>query len=174
MNKLTIDHVLKQIRAELNLSSETEYDILEEIRTHLEEAVITARSTDSSEDVALLKVAEKFGVTEVGQALHDVHFGWESTDAIMASMLPVLATLVLRWLVFAPDGSALGWQEWLIRPSFWIVAVVTLVIPLLQFHRWRYALAIWGIFWILSIIFVIFPATNYWHATGEICVYPCS
>ncbi|MCA9962386.1 MAG: hypothetical protein KC443_25300 [Anaerolineales bacterium] len=171
---LTINHVLAQIRAELDLSSATEEDVIAEIRTHLEDAVDAARAAGTSEEVALLKVAEKFGVTEVGKALQDVHLGWESTDAIVATILPVLGALLLRWLVFDPAGTALGWQVVLNRPAFWLVALVMLLLPLLQWRRWRYALIVWGLFWVLSIIFVIFPAASYWQGGGEICVYPCS
>ena len=40
---MTIDDVLKQIQSKLNLEAETEHEVLEEIRGHLEEAVMAAR-----------------------------------------------------------------------------------------------------------------------------------
>jgi hypothetical protein len=159
---ITIDHILKEIEQQLELSRETEQELLAEIRTHLEDAMLEAKVKGESEEVALLKVAEKFGVAEVGPALQDVHAPWESADAILACLLPVVAALVLRWLAFAPDGTALGWVEALSRPGFWVVAVVALLIPFLQFQRWRYALASWGIFWTLTIIFIVFPTVSQW------------
>ncbi len=162
MKEITIDSVLAQIRAHLDLSSQTEHELLLEIRSHLEDAVDEARERGFDESEALISVAQRFGGDEVGSALQDLHLGWESADAIVACALPVLATLVLRWLIFAPDGTALGWQELLIRPAFWIIAVAALLLPLIQFRQWRYALAGWGFFWALSILFVAFPTFSRW------------
>ena len=162
MDQVTIDQVLVKIRKHLHLSKETEYELLAEIRTHLEDAVTDAVRKGEDEQIALLKAAQKFGVDEVGAELQEVHIGWESVDAIMISALPVLFALILRWLAYAPDGTALGWQALLVRPGFWIVAVVALLVPFLQFRRWRFALLGWGFFWLLTIIFVVFPTINHW------------
>ncbi len=162
MDDMTMEDVLEAIHAELALSSETEHELLQEIRTHLEDAVAEARMTGMDERSALLKAAERFGVREVGAELQKVHVAWESADAIVACALPVLAALVLRWLIFAPDGTALGWPELLVRPAFWVVAMAALVAPVIQFHRWRYALVSWGLFWIISVVFVAFPAIGDW------------
>ncbi|HEX6383834.1 MAG TPA: permease prefix domain 1-containing protein, partial [Anaerolineae bacterium] len=110
MDKVTIEQVLENISKHLHLSKEAEYEVLAEIRTHLEDAVADAVKKGEDEQVALLKAAQKFGADEVGAELQEVHVGWESIDAIMLSALPVLFAIILRWLAFAPDGSALGWQ----------------------------------------------------------------
>jgi len=162
MKPVAIEDILASIQTELDLSRETERELLEEIRTHLEDAVADAVAAGKDKEVALLKAAEKFGVVEAGSELQRVHVGWESADAIIACALPVLAALVLRWLIFAPDGSALGWPELLARPAFWIVALVALLVPFIQFRQWRYALVGWGLFWILSVIFVAFPVVRNW------------
>lgn len=162
MSTITIDQVLELIQARLDLSSETEYELLEEIRTHLEDAVANAKAKGEDNQVALLKAAEKFGIDEVSTQLQEVHLAWESADAIIASALPVLFALILRWLIFAPDGSALDWPQLLVHPAFWIVAIIALLIPLLQFRQWRYALIGWGFFWAITIIFVAFPTIRNW------------
>ncbi len=162
MNTTNIDHILGLIKHKLDLSSQTENELVEEIRTHLEDAVADARSKGMDEEKALLKAAGEFGIDEVGEELQKVHAAWESTDAIMACALPVLAALVLRWIIFAPDGTYLGWPELLIRPAFWVVAVVALLAPLIQFRQWRYALVSWTLFWVLSIIFVAYPVIRDW------------
>lgn len=159
---MTIDDLLDAIHAELALSSETENELLQEIRAHLEDAVADARMKGMDERSALLKAAERFGGKEAGVELQKVHAAWESADAIVACALPVLAALVLRWLIFAPDGTALGWPELLVRPAFWIVALAALLAPMIQFRRWRYALVGWALFWVLSVIFVAFPAMGDW------------
>lgn len=162
MDKVTIEQVLENISKHLHLSKEAEYEVLAEIRTHLEDAVADAVKKGEDEQVALLKAAQKFGADEVGAELQEVHVGWESIDAIILSAVPVLFAIILRWLAFAPDGSALGWQVLLLRPGFWIVALVALVVPFLQFRQWRFALLGWGFFWLLTIIFIVFPSINRW------------
>lgn len=158
----TIDHILEEIRAELNLSRETEQELLAELRSHLEDTVAAAAARGENEEAALLKAAEQFGAAEVGRALQDVHAQWESADAILACALPVAAALLLRWLVFAPQGTAVSWQTVLIQPAFWIVALVVLLLPALKFHRWGYALACWGFFWVMTVLFAVMPGANAW------------
>jgi hypothetical protein len=162
MDKVTIDQVLAKISQHLHLSKETEHEVLAEIRTHLEDAVADAAIKGADEQLALRKAAEQFGIDEVGVELQEVHAGRESIDAIVATALPVLFAIILRWLAFAPDGSALAWPKLLIWPSFWIVAGAALVVPVLAFHRWRLALFGWGFFWLLTVIFVVFPSINHW------------
>lgn len=162
MARVTIDQVLADIRRNLHLSKETEYEVLAEIRTHLEDVVANAAAKGEDEQLALRKAAEHFGIEEVGAELQEVHGNHESIDAIVATALPVLFTLILRWLAFAPDGTALHWRQLLLRPGFYIVAAAALMIPFLFFRRWRFALVGWGLFWLLTMIFVIFPSINHW------------
>jgi hypothetical protein len=112
--------------------------------------------------MALQKAAEQFGIEAAGAELQEVHGNWDSVDAIFATALPVLFALILRWLAYAPDGSTLHWPQLLVRPAFWIVAFAALIIPVLRFRRWRFALAGWGVFWLLTVIFVVFPSINLW------------
>lgn len=158
---MTVDEILARIRAHLDLEAETEYEVLEEIRTHLEEAVEVARMQGLDEKAALAEAAARFGVEEVGQELQATHAGWGTADGVVAAALPVVCALVLRWLVFAPDGTAVGWQEVLARPAFWVVSLAALVVPLLKFPRWRYALASWAFFWAMTMIFFAWPALRW-------------
>jgi hypothetical protein len=157
-----IDALTDRIRAQMDLDGETEQEVLAEIRAHLEEAMAEARAEGLDEGEALVRVAARFGVEkEIGQALQVAHAGWGTADAVVATALPVICALVLRWLAFAPDGTALGWPHLLNRPAFWVVALAALLIPLLKFERWRYALATWVIFWGLTVIFVALPALRW-------------
>jgi hypothetical protein len=156
-----IDDLLQLIQAELDLDRETEQEVLAELRTHLEEAVAEAMAAGMSREEALIQVAARFGVgQQVGQALQATHAGWATADAVVAAGLPVLLALVLRWLVFAPDGTAIGWQV-LVRPAFWAVALAALLVPLLKLERWRYALASWSFFWLMTVIFALGPALRW-------------
>jgi hypothetical protein len=131
--------------------------------------VDAARVKGQDEEIAILKAAEALDLEDLGVELQKVHAPWESADAIVACALPVLLALVMRWLVFAPDGSTGDWRLTaetahllLSRPAFWLVAIAALFVPLLQFRRWRYALVGWGIFWALTLVFALFPVASRW------------
>jgi hypothetical protein len=156
-----LEVLLARIRAQMELDSETEYEVLSELRAHLQEALAEARAAGLDDDQALAHVATRFGVEEVGRELQATHAGWGTADAVIAAGLPALCALVLRWLIFAPDGTALGWPQLLNRPSFWVVALVMLLLPLLKFGRWRYAVAGWLIFWTLTVVYVTLPALRW-------------
>ncbi len=162
MDRITVDQVLANISIQLHLSKETENEVLEEIRTHLEDAINDAAAKGWDEEMALQQAAKDFGVEETGAELQEVHGNWESIEAVGAVALPVLCAVVFRWLAFAPDGTALHWPQPLVRPGFIIVAAAALLVPLLLFRRWRYALVIWGIFWLLTVVFIVFPSINQW------------
>ena len=161
MSTEEIEQVLAHIRAQMDLDNETEHEVLEEIRSHLEEAVAAARAQGLDEQAALSEAAARFGVEEVGTELQQVHAGWGTADAVIAAGLPVVCALVLRWLVFAPDGTAIGWPQMLMRPVFWVIAAAALLVPLLKFGRWRYALMTWVFFWTITVIFSVWPALRW-------------
>jgi hypothetical protein len=161
MSTTDIEQVLARIQAQMDLERETEQEVLEEIRSHLEEAIAAAQAQGSDEATALAAAAARFGVEEVGVELQEVHAGRGTADAVVAAGLPVICALALRWLVFAPDGSALGWPQMLTRPAFWIIAGTALLIPLLKFSRRRYALVAWVFFWAITVISLVWP-THRW------------
>jgi hypothetical protein len=158
---VSVDRLLNQVRSQLDLDAETEHELLEELRGHLEDAAATARAQGLDEEAALAEAAARFGVEEVGRELQAAHLGRGTADGVVAAALPVICALVLRWLVFAPDGTAVGWLEVLVRPAFWVVSLAALLVPLLKFPRWRYALISWAFFWVLSVIFFALPALRW-------------
>jgi len=161
MSTEEIEQVLTHIRAKMDLDSEIEHEVLEEIRSHLEEAVGAAQAQGLDEQTALAEAAARFGVEEAGVELQQVRAGWGTADAVIAAGLPVVCALVLRWLVFAPDGTALGWPQLLTRPTFWVIAATALLVPLLKFDRWRYALITWVFFWAITVVFYTWPALRW-------------
>jgi hypothetical protein len=162
MDEVTIDHVLEKISAHLHLSKETESELMAEIRTHLEEVASNASLNGENEHEALLIAAKNFGIDEVGVELQELHAERESVEAIFAIILPILFTLILRWLAFEPDGTARAWPHLLLTPEFWIIALAALVLPVVYFYRWRFVLIEWGIFWLLTVIFFVFPSVHQW------------
>jgi hypothetical protein len=160
MNEL--DQCLVRIASQMDLDVETEQEVLDEVRDHLATAVEQARAEGLDETQALARAAARFGAgEEVGRALQAAHAGWGTADAVVAAALPVICALVLRWLAFAPDGTALGWPQLLARPAFWIVALAALLLPILRLERWRYALAVWAVFWTLTVVFIALPAERW-------------
>ena len=153
-----LDPVMDQVRQQLRLDAETEYDVLAEIRTHLEEAAAAARSRGVPDDEAAAEAASRFGVQDAAPQLQATHAGWGAAEGVVAAGLPVVCALALRWLVFSPDGAVDGWHQALIRPAFWVVSLAALLIPLLGLPRWRHALAGWGFFWILSLASILASA----------------
>jgi hypothetical protein len=146
----------------MDLDAETESEVLTEIRDHLEQSVAAAQAEGLNEQEALARAAAEFGIEEdIGRELQATHVGWGTADAVIAAALPVVCALVLRWLAFAPDGTALGWTQLLSRPAFWIVALAALFIPVLRFERWRYAIVTWIIFWGLTVAFIAYPALRW-------------
>ena len=156
-----VARLLAGVRAQMDLDGETENEVVDELRDHLEEALAQARAAGLDELAAEARVAAHFGLEDVGRELQAAHAGWGTADAVVTAGLPVLCALVLRWLAFAPDGTALGWPQLLSRPSFWVVALAALLVPLLKFDRWRYALAAWAFFWVLTVIFVTLPSLRW-------------
>ena len=144
MNPATIDQVLAKISAHLDLTKETETDVLAEIRTHLEDAIAEAVSRGENEQEALLKAAQGFGIDEAGAELQEVHANRESVDAVAATALPVLFAVILRWLAFAPDGSPVDWRQLLIQPGFIIVAVAALYLLTFGLLLGIFSLALWA------------------------------
>lgn len=156
-----IEHLLSRIAAHMNLDRDMEREVLDEIRSHLEEAVAAARRRGVDEKTALVEAAARFGVEDVGVELQQAHLGWGTAEAIVAAGLPVVCALVLRWIVFAPEGTQLQWQTLLSHPALWVVASAALIVPLMLFDRWRYALASWVFFWLITIASLIVP-TLHW------------
>lgn len=158
-----LDELLARIRLQMDLESEAEHDVLAEIQGHLEEAMAEARAEGVDEAAALARVAARFGTgEEVGQALQQTHAGWGTADAVIATALPVLGVLVLRWLIFPrqADGTLLTRPIILSQPVLWIVALIVLLVPLFQIKRPRYARVLWAIFWGLTVVLAVWPATS--------------
>lgn len=151
----SIDELVAQIQAHLGLEADTEYEVLEEIRGHLEESVQSALLQGRDPHEALRAAAEDFGIVQTAQALRETHQGWGMREALVLAAVPVLATIVMRWLIFAPGGTAVAWRVLLSWPNLIFVALLVLLVPLWQFAHRRYAMVLWLFFWSLSLSSVV-------------------
>lgn len=159
---MTVDDLLKEVSRDLNLSSEAEWELLQEMRDHLEDAVADAQAEGYDPDLALLKAAERFGIDETLPALQRLHREWEFGEVLLMCSVPVFFTLVLRWLVYDAAGTAGGWQMIVSRPWLPAIALLLLIIPLWQLVRWRMAALVWAFFWLVSVIFMLYPQMRTW------------
>jgi hypothetical protein len=148
---MTIDDVLAQVRARLDLEADREHELLEEIRGHLQDAVDAAMAGGLDHEAALAEAASRFGIVATAGELRRAHAGWGALDGVLAAAVPVVLALLFRWLIFAPDGTATGWREALNRPAFWVIAIISLLAPLARFRQRRAVLAVWALFWGLSL-----------------------
>ena len=158
---MTIDDVLNQIQLRLGLEAETEHEVLEEIRGHLEEAIDAAEARGLDEQKALRKAAAAFGLEQATAELRATHLGSGTLEGVTAAALPVILALVLRWLIFAPDGTVDAWREMLSAPTLAVIAAVAILLPLLRFPRRRYAIALWVFFWGLSLVTAMWPTLRW-------------
>lgn len=161
MSPLTIDDVLEQMQPRLGLEADDEYEVLEEIRGHLEEAVAGARARGLDEERALRQAAAEFGLVQTASELRQTHAGWGTLEGVAAAALPVVLALVLRWVIFAPDGTVDSWRGMLSQPTLVVIAAVAILVPLLRFPRRRLAIALWVLFWGLSLLTAVLPTLRW-------------
>lgn len=158
---MNADSLLERLRAHLNLDAEAEAEVLEELRGHLEDAVAAHRARGLDEAAAWRETASAFGLPETAAELRQVHAGRGLLDGVLLVAVPVVGTLVLRWLIFAPDGTAAGWRALPTPAALVAVAGVAMLVPLLRFPRRRTALALWAFFWGLSLATAVLPTLRW-------------
>jgi hypothetical protein len=158
---MTIDDALDRIRPSLGLEADAEQAVVEELRSHLEEAVADAAARGVDEQQAIRLALAAFGLEETATELRATHAGRATLDGIALAAVPVIGALVLRWLLFAPDGSANAWPALLTGPALVTIAAVAVLLPVVRFPRRRLALALWGFFWGLSIVTVVWPTARW-------------
>ncbi|NUQ37882.1 MAG: hypothetical protein HUU23_08825 [Caldilineales bacterium] len=150
-----IDAYLAGLAERLELDAQQRRELLDEMRGHLQDAVAAAQARGLDEQTSLQEALAAFGPeVRIAAEMNTVYAGWGMTDAIIFTALPVIMGLLLRWLVFAPAGSAAGWEKVLTSLPFWIVALAALLVPLLRFPRFRFALISWVLFWSMTVAFV--------------------
>jgi hypothetical protein len=158
---VTIDDVLEQIRQRMSLEAETEHEVLLEIRGHLEESMAAAQAAGADEAGALAQAAKHFGIEDASSALQATHAGRGALNGIALAGLPVLFALIMRWLVFLPDGTTATWGERFSHAGLWVIAICSLLVPLLRFPRRRYVLLLWSLFWSLSVASALMPGVRW-------------
>lgn len=158
---MTIEDVISQIQPRLGLEAEAEHEVLEEIRGHLEEAVDAAKARGLDEPQALREAVSALGLEQAVEELRATYAGWGVSEGVAAAALPVVCALVLRWVIFAPDGTADGWRAMLTPPALAVIAVAAILVPALRFPRRSHAIALWAVFWGLSVLTAVWPTLRW-------------
>jgi hypothetical protein len=146
-----IERYLSQVQARLWLDKAGEAEIVDELRSHLEETAlewqISGLSRQESEARAVYGLGD---ANELAQMMREAH-GDSVNEAILAAFLPVALTLSFKWVIL-PACQALGhWQHHVTPVVIGSLAILALLVPGLTAGRWRYGYAAWAFFSLIAI-----------------------
>ena len=108
-----LERYLSEIASQLNVDPARETDILEEVRSHLEEATTELRASGLGEEESLAAAIDRFGASrEVGRMLNRLH-GYSLWTKVGLAILPGLFALgsaggLFSALLGSKTGEALG------------------------------------------------------------------
>jgi hypothetical protein len=150
-----IDNYLEDLRGQLAVDMLTEQEILNEVRTHLEESMAEelARGRSPAE-------AAKLAISHLGDArilareMEAVH-GNSVLEALFSTIVPVALALVFKWVALPLIQSYQAWQHLSTPLLFVTLAALALLTPGLFLRRWRLGFPAWLFFGTLSIMQVI-------------------
>lgn len=146
-----LERYLTEVASQLSVDPTTEGEILQEIRTHLEEAAAELEIEGLGEEGSLALAMDNFGEPrEVGRMLGRLHSD-SANQAVLAAFLPVALALTFKWVLLPLLRAMAQWQG---NPTPLILAclaILALLVPGLTFRRWRYGYAVWAFFSLVTI-----------------------
>ena len=146
-----LDRYLSGVASQLNVDPSTERELLVELGTHLEEAILELQVSGLGPEESVRVALDNFGeAREVGRMLGRLH-GDSAQQAVLAAFLPVALALTFKW-VLLPLVQALG--NWRGSPTpivFGCLAALALLVPALTLRRWRYGYVVWAFFSLVTI-----------------------
>ncbi|HYN88935.1 MAG TPA: permease prefix domain 1-containing protein [Ardenticatenaceae bacterium] len=147
------DRYLDRLAASLPLDRDQQRAILVEVSDHLTVSAEWWQQQGLNEDDAWERAVAEFGpVEEIAGSFAETRRGWGTGEALAAAALPVLLTLVLKWLLLPALDLPRSWGV-LTHPALLSTAVLLLLVPLAwRVQRWRYGLAVWFVFWFFTIV----------------------
>jgi hypothetical protein len=142
---------LSEIGSQLNVDPATEREILGELETHLEEAILELRTSGLGAEDSVRAALESFGdAREVGRMLGQLHSD-SAHQAVLAAFLPVALALTFKWVLLPLVRAVGSWQGSPTPFVFGCLAVLALLVPALTLQRWRYGYAVWAFFSLVTI-----------------------
>ena len=147
-----LEEYLTAVASQLNVDPATEIEILQEIRTHLQEAAAELQEEGLSGEESLALCVSNFGeARELGRMLGRTHSD-SANQAVLAAFLPVALALTFKWVLLPVLGSLSHWQGSPTPFIFSCLAILALLVPGLTFRRWRYGYAVWAFFSLVTIV----------------------
>jgi hypothetical protein len=152
-----VEGYLDSLAPALEQDRESRTLLLEELRSHLLDSAERHLAAGLPPSECVRRAVEALGpMAPVTSEIGLIHTSRDMREAVTLAALPVLCTLVLRWVAFEPGGSSDGWVRALPTGWFLVLAVAVLLLPLRQFSRSQLAIGAWSAMWLLSVILVAF------------------
>lgn len=152
---------LAYVRRELRLEADVEHEVIAELLHHLEDATADAMERGLSPTQALSHAVERLGLAETTTALRETHAGLGVREGVLAAALPVGLALTLRWLTYAPEGTAGGWRVLFEPQGLALLCGLSVAFVAFCFRRSRYALAGSAFFGAVSLMTALWPGMRW-------------
>jgi hypothetical protein len=146
-----LERYLSEIASQLNVDPVEEREILDEIRSHLEEAIAEMPDQGLGTQEMVTVVLQQFGeAREVGRMLGRQHSD-SANQAVLAAFLPVALALTFKWVLLPLLRGLAHWQASPTPVVFACLAILALLVPGLTLKRWRYGYGVWAFFCLVTI-----------------------
>ncbi|MDH4209183.1 MAG: permease prefix domain 1-containing protein [Anaerolineae bacterium] len=146
-----LERYLSEIASQLNVDPGQGREILNEIRSHLTEAVAEGLAEGLGPEDSLALAIEEFGeAREIGRMLGRRHSD-SANQAVLAAFLPVCLAITFKWLLLPLLRDVAHWQASPTPVIFSCLALLALLVPGLTFKSWRYGYGVWAFFSLVTI-----------------------
>jgi hypothetical protein len=146
-----LERYLSEIASQLNVDPVEEREILDELRSHLEEAIAEMPDEGLGTEERVGAVLQRFGdAREVGRMLGRQHSD-SANQAVLAAFLPVALALTFKWVILPLLRDLGTWQGSPTPLVFACLALLALLVPGLTFKNWRYGYSVWAFFSLVTI-----------------------
>jgi hypothetical protein len=146
-----LERYLSEIASQLNVDPVEEREILDELRSHLEEAIAEMPEEGLGRQERVTVILQRFGeAREVGRLLGRQHSD-SAHQAVLAAILPVALAITFKWMLLPLLRDVAHWQSSPTPVIFACLALLALLVPGLTFKRWRYGYSVWAFFSLVTI-----------------------
>ncbi len=146
-----LERYLSEIASQLNVDPVEEREILDELRSHLEETIAEMPEEGLGRQEKVTVVLQRFGeAREVGRLLGRQHSD-SANQAVLAAILPVALAITFKWMLLPLLRDVAHWQASPTPVIFACLALLALLVPGLTFKNWRYGYGVWAFFSLVTI-----------------------
>lgn len=146
-----LQQYLSEIASQLSVDPAREREIIGEIRSHLEDAVMEKQAEGLGPEESVAVALRDFGeAREIGRMLGRQHSD-SANQAVLAAFLPVALALTFKSLLLPVLRDLAHWQASPTPVVFACLALLALLVPGLTFKSWRYGYSVWAFFSLVTI-----------------------